>query len=218
MTYRIPARSVAGDQIFKETTRSSEKIPHYIPDSGRVASAEGSVTTFRTIGAAALLHNLFSIENSAGSGVLVAVRRLNVMLDHTAALAAVAPTVQSSRPTALPTGGTVLGRVFTDTTQALSASVVCRGATASHGGAATAIAATAGASLWTQFTSRLHTAAGFVQIADNPVITQLSDDTPQILRPGEALLVQVVAAATTSNPNTNHWIVNCAFEEFTLPA
>jgi hypothetical protein len=60
---------------------------------------------------------------------------------------------------------------------------------------------------------RLHTTTGQVLALDNSLLPTLVENTPFILRPGEALLVQVVAAAGTSNPNTNHWFVQCCWEE-----
>jgi len=213
MPIRIPARAVTGDQFLKSSTIGGELAQNVVPVKDRIVSAQMNATTFRTLGAAALLHNIFSIENQAGSTVLVAVRRIAVLLDATAVLAAVAPSIKVSRITALPTGGTVLGKVPADTNQTPNASVVVRGATASDGGAATAITATAGTAFWSQLTMRMHTLVGQIVMDDNAAIPALSADDPIILRAGEALLVQVVAAVTTSNPATNHWIVNSVLEE-----
>ena len=218
MPLRIPARNVTGDQVLKTSTFSGEQAQHVIPIESRNISARVATTTFRTLGNAALLHNIFSIENATGSTVLVAVRRMTVQLDATALLAAVAPTIKVSRITTLPTGGTALGKVTFDSAQTSSGSVVCRGATASDGGAATAITGTAGTSIWSQLTMRMHSLVGQIVMDDEPVIPTLADASPLILRAGEALLVQIVAAATTSNPATNHWVLNAMFEEYTVPA
>ncbi len=214
MPIRIPARAVTGDQFLRSSTIGGELAQNVVPVSNRVVSAQVNVSAFRTLGAAALLHNIFSIENQAGSTVLVAVRRMAVQMDATALLAVVAPSVKVSRITTLPTGGTVLGKVLADTAQTLNASVVVRGATASDGGAATAIAATAGTAFWSQLTMRMHSLVGQVLMEDESVIPGLSESDPIILRAGQALLVQVVAAATTSNPATNNWVVNSVFEEY----
>ncbi len=213
MPIRVPARNVAGDQLLRSSTRAGELVQTVMPVTERVVSAHVNASAFRTLGAAALLHNLFSIENAVGSTVLVAVKRVSVQLDTTAVLTAVAPSVKASRITALPTGGTALGKVSTDSTETSNASVVVRGATASDGGVATAITATAGVAFWSQLTMRQHTLAGQVLMEDESVIPALSEDEPVVLRAGEALLVQVVAAATTSNPATNHWVLNAMFEE-----
>ncbi len=216
MPIRIPARAVTGDQFLRSSTIGGELTQNVVSVSNRVVSAQVNVSAFRTLGAAALLQNVFSIENAAGSTVLVAVRRMAVQLDTTALLATVAPTVKVSRITALPTGGTVLGKVPADSAQTSNALVVVRGANASDGGAATAIAATAGTPMWSQLTMRMHTLVGQVVMDDNAAIPALSDADPIILRAGEALLVQVVAAVATSNPATNNWIINTVFEEMTL--
>ncbi len=214
MTIRVPARNVAGDQLIRSSTVGGEQAQNVVSVSNRVVSAQINASAFRTLGAAALLQNVFSIENAVGSTVLVAVRRMAVQLDATAVLAAVAPSVKVSRITTLPTGGTVLGKVPADTAQPSNASVVVRGATATDGGAATAIVATAGVAFWTQLTMRIHTLVGQVVMEDESVIPGLSENDPIILRAGEALLVQVIASATTSNPATNHWVVNTVFEEY----
>ncbi len=215
MPIRIPARAVTGDQFLRSSTIGGELAQNVVPVSNRIVSAQISASSFRTLGAAALLQNVFSIENQAGSTVLVAVRRMAVQLDATALLAAVAPSVKVSRITTLPTGGTVLGEVPADSANTSNASVVVRGATASDGGAATAITATAGVAFWSQLTMRMHSLVGQVLMEDESVIPGLSENDPIILRAGEALLVQIVAAATTSNPATNNWVINTVFEEMT---
>lgn len=187
------------------------------PVSERSVSAQVLVAAFRTLGNAATPQNLFSIENAAASKVLVAIRRLTVDMDATAVLTAVAPQFKTSRPTALPTGGTTLVKVPLDTALASSASVVCRGATASDGGAATAITATAGTFAWSQSLMRLHTAVGQVLPDEFSLLPREIDTDPMVLRAGEALLVQVVAAAAASNAATNHYNVRAFLEEFTLP-
>lgn len=204
----------------RERTIGAETVSeqYVIPISERVVSNRGAVASFRTLGNTLSPQNIFSIENGAASGVLLALRRLSVQMDSTTATLAVGSQVKTSRPTALPTGGTVLTPVLFDTTDAaLPASVVFRGATASDGGAATAITATAGATLWHQFVMRLATAAGQVLMDDQSLIPALSEGDPVILRPGEALLVQIVQATAANNFATNHHVVNCVYEAFTLP-
>jgi hypothetical protein len=172
-----------------------------------------SVVTPRTVGAAALLQNLFTIQNAQSSGLVVVVRLIDFTCDATAALTAVSPAVRLSRPTALPTGGADLAPVARgDTRFSLPAAIVCRAATASDGGAATAITATAGPSFRTRQAPRLHTLVGLVSVP--PIVLWQTNPMydPLALRPGEAVLVQVVAAVASSNPATNHWSVNCDFD------
>ncbi len=218
---QLPADSTGKKLRHRERTIGANTVyeQYVIPTSERVVSAEVMCSSWRTIGAAALTQNLFTLENTAGSAVIVALRRLSVQLDATALLAAVAPTVQLSRTTATPTGGTVLAKTLFDTADSSAANVIARAATASHGGAATAITATpsAGTAGWSQLTMRMHSLVGQVLMEDEAVAPSLAEGTPIIIRAGEAVMVQAVAAATSSNPATNHWVLNAMWEEFTLP-
>lgn len=192
--------------------------PFVIPTTERVVSSRVTYNTFRTLGAAATTQTLFTLENGASSGVLVAIRRLAVYMDTTAVLTAVVPSLRTYRTTNTPSAGTVLTKGLFDTTMTSSAGVVARGATASDGGAATAITATmASSAIWDAMGQRLHTAVGQVLTDPISVLPQLIESEPFILRAGESLAVQVNAAATSSNPATNHYIVNAMLEEFTLP-
>lgn len=191
----------------------------FIPTTERVVQCEVMTSTWRTLGAAAVTHNIFTLENTAGSAVVVALRRLSVQLDATAVLTSVAPTVNLYRTTALPTGGTVLAKTMFDTNETSAANVVARSATASNGGAATAITATpvAGTAAWGQFTMRIATAVGQIVMDDQSLVPTLAQDTPMLIRPGQAILAQVVASVATSNPVTNHWVINALWEEVTFP-
>ena len=171
-----------------------------------------SASSFRTLGTAATPHNLLTIENIDAT-TIVKVRRITVQLDATAVLTSVMPQIKTSRATAVPTGGTTLGIARFDSTIAPDASTTVRGATASDGGVATAITATAGTTIWQQYNMRMHTVVGQVIGVDGSVMPSLVVDVDFILRQNEALLVQVVASAGASNPATNFWIVNIAWEE-----
>ncbi len=170
-----------------------------------------SAATFRTLGAAATAQNLFTIRNGDAS-LVVRVRRLVMQMDATAVLTAVMPLVKTCRISAA-SGGTALTKVPWDSSYTSDADVVCLGGTASDGGTATAITATAGATLWQQFGFRLHTAVGQVLGIDNNMLSIICENNPVVLRPGEGLLVHIVAAATSSNPNTNHYFVQTAWSE-----
>lgn len=218
---RLPPDSTGRKLRSRQRVIGADTVeePYHILTSERVISAEVMTSTWRTPGAAALLHNLFTLENTAGSAVLVALRRLSVQLDATVLLAAVAPTVEFSRASAMPSGGTVLEKNRFDTAETTVANVVARGATASHGGAATAITASpvAGVAAWSQLTMRMHTLVGQIVMDDESVIPALCENTPIIIRPGEAVLARVVAAVATSNPATNHWLINAEWNEYTVP-
>ena len=171
-----------------------------------------AAASFRTLGSAATPHNLFTIENIDATK-LVTIRRITVQLDATAVLVSVMPQVKLSRATAVPTGGTVLAKGLFDTGNASNANTIVRGATASDGGAATAITSTAGTTLWQQYCMRMHTVVGQVLANDNNVAPLLVENQDLILRQNQALLVQIVASAGASNPATNHWFCNIVWEE-----
>jgi hypothetical protein len=175
----------------------------------------GAGASFRILGTAATPHTLFTIENTAGSAVPVRIKRLICQLDATAVLVSVMPLVKTSRCAAIPTGGTVLAKGNFNTLLASAANVILRGANASDGGVASAITATAGDIIWQQYCMRMHTAVGQVLSIDNNCIPNICDTTPVILAANQALMVQVVASAGASNPATNHWFVQCMWEEGT---
>lgn len=169
-----------------------------------------SAASFRILGTAATPHNLLTIENTDAT-VVVTVRDIMIQLDATAVLTAVMPLVKLSRATGVPTGGTTLSKAQFDTSNASDAQIVVRGANASDGGVATAITATAGTTIWQEYQMRLHTAVGQVLSPPSRMQTILTKDL--VLRQNEALLVQVVASAGTSNPATNHWSVCVTWDE-----
>lgn len=185
-------------------------------DGSRIITYRGLVSAWRTLGNAAATQNLFTIENAGGSTVLVAITRLSVEQESTAVLIALANRVVVSRPSALPTGGTALGKAATETALTSSASVVLRAATASDGGAATAITATAGNAMWSQLTMRMHTAVGQQLYPGGDLLPEIVADRPVVLRAGEALLAQVVQPVAANNAATTHYIIKCVWEEYTL--
>jgi hypothetical protein len=170
-----------------------------------------SVSTFRTLGSAATPQNLFTIYNGDASRV-VRIRALSFNMDGTGVLTAVTSQLRVSRGTSI-SGGTTLTKVPFDTSDTSDADVVCRGATASDGGGATAITATAGTTLWQEFIMRLHTAVGQVLGYIQTLLPRLIESNPIILRPSEGLLVQLVNPTAASNLATNHYVINCAWTE-----
>lgn len=171
-----------------------------------------SSATFRILGTAATPQNLFTIENLDATK-LVTIRRLTVQMDATALLVSVMPQVKASRASAVPTGGTVLAKAQFDTANASNANTIVRGGNAADGGVATAIVATAGTVIWQQYSMRMHSLAGQVLAPDNNVLPLLVETNNFILRQNQALLVQIIASAGASNPATNNWFCNVAWEE-----
>jgi len=169
-----------------------------------------SAASFRTLGAAATAQNLFVIMNTHASKI-VEVRRLVMQMDATVVLTAVMPIIKTCRIASF-TGGTALSRIDWGAI-ASDAAVQVVGANAADGGAATAITATPGATLWQQYGMRMHTLVGQVLGVDNNVVSAISETYPIRLAQNQGLLVHIVAAATASNPATNHYFVECAWEE-----
>jgi hypothetical protein len=170
-----------------------------------------SAATFRQIGNAATTQNLMTIEN-IDSTKLVYVRKVVVQMDATAVLTAVMPLIKISR-CAVPSGGTTLSKAQFDTANSSNANTICRGSTASDGGANSGPTATPGTIIWQQFGMRLHTAVGQVLAPDNDVLPTVAALNNFVLRQNEALVVAIVAAAGTSNPATNHYTVQIVWEE-----
>lgn len=171
-----------------------------------------SASSFRTLGNASTTQNLLTIENTHATRI-VRIRALSFLMDATAVLTAVMPQIKVNR-CSVPSGGTALTKVRFNTAEAASDStVVVRGATASDGGSATAITATPGDLLWQQIGMRLHTAVGQVLGIEFNLLPPLIENSPIVLRQNEAIVVNIVATAGTSNPNTNHYIVSIVWDE-----
>lgn len=171
-----------------------------------------SASTFRQVGNAATTQNLMTIENIDATK-LVWIRRITVQMDTTAVLTAVSPLIKTSRATGVPTGGTTLAKGLFSTTASSNANTIVRGSTASDGGANSGPTATAGDVVWERFMTRIHTAVGQVLAPDMSLLPIIVDTEEFVLRQNQALLIHIVAAAGTSNPATNHYVVNVCWEE-----
>jgi len=174
-------------------------------------SFRGGVQVPISLGNGAVVQNLFTISNKLGSRVDVNVRRLSVEIVTVEALTAVMPQVKVCRATAI-SGGIVLDKGKFNTAQASSEFVEFR-STLAEGAP---ITATAGDTIWQQYTSRMHTLVEQVQTIQSSVLPALVADSGKEfkLRPGESLLAYVVGSAVTSNSAIgNNWCVNCLWEE-----
>lgn len=175
-----------------------------------------SAATFRTLGNAATTQNIFSLHNTAGAAKNLYVRRLLFQMDVTAVLTTFMPIIKTHRVSgAVPSGGTAIAKGLFDTNVSSIANAVALGATASDGGVATAITATPGIVAWQQYGMRMHTLVGQVIGVDSNMLPALVDTAGYefVLRAGEGLVMQIVAAAGTSNPATNHYFAECVWEE-----
>jgi len=169
-----------------------------------------STAAFRTLGNAAMAQNLLAIWN--GSDKPLSLRKLTVQADATAALAAFAAVLRSSRLATEPTGGTALAKVPIGT-MASNPGVIILGATASEGGAATAITATPTDGIWSTFNNRMHTLVGQIIPFEYCLLPPGTEEIPLVILPDSGLLVSILAAATASNPATNHYLINAMWDE-----
>ena len=171
----------------------------------------GCATGLAVLGNGLTTQNLLLIENRQGSRVNVNLRRLAVHLDAVAALSAVMPIVRTSRASSV-SAGAILPKAAFNTTQTSNPYVVISAPAVDL----FPVTATANTTVWQQYPMRLADATGQVLDADENVMPLLIDQTGKefVIRPGESVVVQVVAAAGTSNAaTTNNWFVNCSWEE-----
>jgi len=128
------------------------------------------------------------------------------------------PIVRLHRFTALPTGGTALAKVATDTGQTSSASLTAWQDASADGtvsAAALAVTIPAGQMIAQEFAPRL---VGVTYVAYEPADRMhfLQDDLIK-LRALEGLVVNVDYALATQNPITDMWTVTAQWTEYTLP-
>lgn len=173
----------------------------------------GGVGSPLVFGNDATTQTLFALENGVESRVNVLVRDLHMSQDALVALTAVMPLFKTCRATAI-SGGITLPKAKFDSTQTSDSAVVAR--SAMWEGAP--ISANAGDIVFQRFKTRLHTVveqvadyAGSDDIGALPPILMAKDF---VLRPGEALILQVVSAVGTSNAAlTNTAFVVCEWQE-----
>jgi len=204
-SYRTRQRTVGGSSVEEQ---------YLIYQDERVQSWQGGASTFRIPGAGTAAQNLCSIFNKTGSGVLVAVRVLEFIMDYTTNSATVR-VLGTSRLTTAPTTGTLMTPVGFDTAETQNTSVEFRGG-ASADGTASAITATATTVAWRQGHWHASSAIGQYLTTDDATSTMLpmvAENDPVILAEGEGLLVNIIDTSSTSA----HYIVNAAWQEFTLP-
>lgn len=178
---------------------------------------QGTAESLTIVGNDATAQNLFVIENGYKSRVNVIVRRLTFGCDSLVALATVQNILKTSRCTGV-SGGVTLAKAAFDNTQTSDSNVVIR----AQANETALITATAGDTLWTQFAARTHTAVEQQLVEDDgerlkarPLLPQLSDGVSDfVIRPGQALLVKVVAGTAASNAlNSANYAVRCQWDE-----
>lgn len=153
--------------------------------------------------------NLFVIENPIGSRVYVYIKDLDYEVDAVGVLTAVSPLIKVSRATNV-SGGVILPKTSFLTTETPDSFVRCR----TQNNEASRITATQGDTIWQVFRHRTHTAVEQINSNVNNILPTLIEVEDFVLRPGEALLVKLVAAAGTSNAATSYFTtVQCSFNE-----
>jgi hypothetical protein len=168
------------------------------------------------LGNDALTQTLFSVENGIASRVNIIIRELHVSVDTLVALTAVMPLVRTSRAINI-SGGITLPKEPFNATQTSDPAVTIRCAM----GDGAPITATATSTLYQEFRNRAHTAVeqmceftGTGDLVDYGCLPPVLLDKSFILKPGESLIVQAIAAATTSNPAlSSNWFAQVNWQE-----
>jgi len=169
-----------------------------------------SAATFRTPGNAVSRQTLFALFN-AGTNRIVRVRRVVMQCEATGTLVSLMPLIKLCRITSY-SGGQNLTVVPWEVT-ASHAEVVARGRNTSDGGTQTNIVAEIGETLWQQYATRLASNVGQI-IGDDQNIAPLAISAdPIVLRQNQGILVYIDAPAGTSNPTSNHYFVQAAWDE-----
>lgn len=178
---------------------------------------QGTAQTLTIVGNDAVAQNLFVIENGYKSRVNVIVRRLTFGCDALVVLTSVQNVLKVSRCTSV-SGGVTLDKAKFTGLQTSDANVVLR----AQANETAPITATAGDTLWTQMAARMHTAVEQQRAEDDSERLKERNLLPIaaagvadfVLRPGQALLVKVVAATAASNAlNSTNYTVRCDWDE-----
>jgi hypothetical protein len=217
---QLPTDST-GKKLRTRDRGASGHDQYVVPTDLRSVSYHGRVGTFKTPGRAAVNQKVFALHNATGSAVLVDLKRLRVDVLQTAvkAVTIVVPVIRVYRVTVLPTNGTALTKVTTDTSQSSSASVTVFGDASADGTlSASALTATipAGNVLAQTYAPRVFTAVGYEPL--DTVEFFVGDETDVTLRALEGIVVFLESAvATTGIPATDQYIVSADWEEYTIP-
>jgi len=169
-----------------------------------------SAATFRMPGNATSRQTLFVLLNT-GTAVTVSIRRLVAQVEATGVSLSLMPLIKVCRISSY-TGGQALTKVNWSATTS-SAQVQARGRNTIDGGSQTDIVATIGDTLWQQYTTRGASSVGQRVGDDQNIAPMAIESNPIVLRANQGILVYVEAMAGTSNPNSLHYFVQCAWDE-----
>jgi len=176
--------------------------------------ATRTIAPERITGDATTEQYLFALENRFSSGRLVRIRRATITLDATAALTAVMPQIKAVRGSGLVTNGrTVVPGTF-DTTQTSSDGVRAYVASRPDDGFSATMTVTSPAINWQQYVTRYHTLAEqFINLGGESILPLLVESFEYKIYPGQYFALRVNAAAASSNPVTNYWLLNVCYTE-----
>lgn len=175
---------------------------------------KGTAKSYTIFGNDNTAQNIFTIENKVASRVNMNIRRFVLQDDTLAVSSGVMPMAKLSRATGI-SGGVILEKSSFDTLLSSDPNVIIRAQMMETA----YINATAGGTIWQQFLPRLASAAEQPLGIDNNLLPLLVSNTGKefVLRPGESLLVKIIAANVAYNAATAfNYFVQCVWEEVSL--
>lgn len=210
------------DATFTDA-KGSTPLPVNV-DGKRIVTFDGRVSTFRTPGRAGTAgQNLFAIHNATGSTVLVDIHKITVDLAVTVvkAVTVLPPLIRAWKVTVLPTNGTALTKVPSDSALSSSSSVTVFGDASADGtSSGTALTATrpAGTIITQEFASRYMGGAGTNPLFEPMDRAEFFTDEDEVvtLRALEGVVIFADYVLATQNPVTDMWAVSCRWDEYTL--
>ncbi len=213
------------DSTGKKLRTNDTGVPghdqYVIPTDARNVSFKGRAASFRIPGRAGTTgQKLLALHNATGSTVLVDIHKITVDLVQTVikAVTVLPPVIRMHRFTAVPTGGTALPKVASDTALSSSASLTAwqdASADGTSSGTALAVVIPASNIITSEYAPRLITAAGY-EMADR--MEYFSGEEEVItLRALQGIVVELAYTLATQNPITDMWIVGARWDEYTLP-
>lgn len=213
----VPISAGVGTNIDTITTPNGDH--RQVVVVGDRGGYEGRAASFVIPGRAGTTgQSLFTIHNATGSTIAVNVKKITVDVYQTVikAVTVPPPIIRLWKITALPTGGTAVTKVTTDSGgPTTSASVTLLQDASSDRTSGTALATTrpAGTIVTQEPAPRLITAAGY-EMADR-IEFFAADGECVTLRALEGLVVFADYTVATSNPVTDMWAVGIHWEEYT---
>lgn len=195
--------------------------PYVLVQDPRLITYWGRTATLRTPGRAGTAgQKLFAIHNATGSLIFVDVEKITVDLVQTVvkAVTVLPPVIRAWKVTVLPSNGTALTKVPSDSTKSSSASVTIFGDASADGtSSSSALTATlpSGTILTQEFAPRLITAAGY-EMADRIEFSG-EQDKLVTLNALEGVVIFADYVLATQNPITDMWIIGCKWTEYTNP-